>query len=457
MDTDALRALIHDDMPRVIDELSRLVRIPSIGYPGYPPENVRASAELTRDLLRGSGVEDVRLLEIDEGHPAVFGHVQGEPDATTVLLYAHHDVQPAADPHAWVTPPFEPAIRDGRLFGRGAADDKSGIVVHAAALRALAGSQRCTVKILIEGEEECSTTHLPQLVRGHADLLRAEIAVIADGGNYRTGLPTLETSVRGATSVEVRVDVLPIAQHSGSFGGPLPDAVTALSRMIASLHDDDGNITLAGLHAFDWPGAQVSEDEFREESRVFPEIRLLGTGTIADRTLSKPAINVLAFEAPRVAEAANQIVPTATAVIGLRLAPGEDGERATRILADHLTAAAPWGVHVSVRPGTPGAGYLVDPEAPASRAAKAALGEAFGSDVLEMGSGGSIPLVPMLADTFPGLQILIWGQGDHLSNYHSTDESVDLRDLERMALGEALFLRDVADVASDSPMLGWAG
>ncbi len=452
METDDLRARIHDDMPRVIDELSRLVRIPSVGYAGYEPERVRASAELTRDLLRGSGVEDAHLLEIEGGHPAVFGQLGGEPGAATVLLYAHHDVQPAAEPDAWATPPFEPTIRDGRLFGRGAADDKSGIVVHAAALRALAGSQTCTVKILVEGEEECSTEHLPQLVGGNADLLRADVAVIADGGNYRTGLPTLGTSVRGATSAEVQVDVLPIPQHSGSFGGPLPDAITALSRMIASLHDDDGNVTLDGLRAFAWSGTQVSEDEFREESRVFPEIRLLGTGTIADRTLSKPAINVLAFEAPSVSEAANQIVPRATAVIGLRLAPGEDGARATRILADHLTAAAPWGVRVSVRPGTPGEGYLVDPEAPAAHVAKAALAEAFGADVLEMGSGGSIPLVPMLADTFPGVQILIWGQGDHLSNYHSTDESVDLLDLERMALSEALFLRDVGEASSGPPM-----
>ncbi len=454
METDALRALIHDDMARVIDELSRLVRIPSVGYPGYPPEQVRASAEATRDLLRASGVEDARLLEIDGGHPAVFGQVRGDPEAATVLLYAHHDVQPAADPDSWETPPFEPAIRDGRLYGRGAADDKSGIVVHAAALRALAGSQTCTVKILVEGEEECSTEHLPQLVQGNAELLRADVAVIADGGNYRTGMPTLETSVRGATSVQVRVDVLPIAQHSGAFGGPLPDAVTALSRMIATLHDDDGNVRLAGLRAFEWAGTQVSEEDFREEAGVFPEIRLLGTGTIADRTLSKPAINVLAFEAPRVADAANQIVPTATAVIGLRLAPGDDGDRATRILADHLTGAAPWGVRVSVRLGSPGAGYLVDPRAPASRVAKRALGEAFGTEVLEVGSGGSIPLVPMLVDTFPGLQVLIWGQGDHLSNSHSVDESVDLLDLERMALSEALFLRDVADAASDAPMLG---
>ena len=444
MDTDGLAQRISDDMPRVIDELSRLVAIPSVGYPGYDPAHVRASAELTREILAEAGVTDVRLLEIEGGHPAVFGEIPGPEGSPTVLLYAHHDVQPAADPEDWMTPPFEPTARDGRLYGRGAADDKSGIVVHAAALRALAGELGCTVKVVVEGEEECSTEHLPDLVQGHGDLLRADVAVIADGGNYRTGVPTIGTSIRGSTSVEVRVDVLPIAQHSGAFGGPLPDAVMSLSRMIASLHDDEGNVAVAGLHAFEWAGTQVSEEEFREESRVFDEVQLLGSGTIADRTLSKASINVLAFESPRVVDASNQIVPSARAVIGLRLAPGEDAPKATQALVDHLRAAAPWGVRVTMTADDPGIGYLVDDSTPSYRAAKEALSEAFdGADVVEMGSGGSIPLVPMLAETFPGIQILIWGQGDHLSNYHSIDESVPLDDLERMALAEALFLRNL--------------
>ena len=272
MDTDGLAQRISDDMPRVIDELSRLVAIPSVGYPGYDPAYVRASAELTREILAEAGVTDARLLEIEGGHPAVFGEIPGPEGSPTVLLYAHHDVQPAADPEDWMTPPFEPTARDGRLYGRGTADDKSGIVVHAAALRALAGELGCTVKVVVEGEEECSTEHLPDLVQGHGDLLRADIAVIADGGNYRTGVPTIGTSIRGSTSVEVRVDVLPIAQHSGAFGGPLPDAVMSLSRMIASLHDDEGNVAVAGLHAFEWAGTQVSEEEFRDLFKMMAPI-----------------------------------------------------------------------------------------------------------------------------------------------------------------------------------------
>ncbi|MGE5226820.1 MAG: M20/M25/M40 family metallo-hydrolase [Planctomycetaceae bacterium] len=448
MDTNELRERVREDAPRIVEELGRLVAIPSIGYPGYDPSNVRASAELTAEILRGAGVGDVRLLELEGGHPAVFGEIAGPAGSSTVLLYAHHDVQPEGDASAWTSPPFEPVVRDGRLYGRGAADDKSGIAIHAAALRALGDALPCSVKVLVEGEEECTAEHLPQLVRGNADLLRADVAIVADGGNHRTGAPTIGTSVRGVTSVEVRVDVLPEAKHSGAYGGPLPDAVLALARMIAALHDDEGNVTLPGLRTFTWTGTQVSEEEFREESGVFPEVELIGTGTIADRTLSRPSINVLAFEAPRIVEAANQIVPTARAVIGLRLAPGEDGDAATRTLIEHLRSAAPWGVRVTVTPDMSGAGYLVDDTTPAYAAVKEALAEAFGEEVLEMGSGGSIPLVPMLADTLPGIQILIVGAGDHRSNYHSVDESVDLADLERMALAEALLLRNLGGQAS---------
>ena len=443
MDTDALRSAVRDGMPRTIDELSRLVTIPSIGYPGYDPANVRASAELAAQIFRDAGVPDVRLLELEGGHPAVYGEVPGPAGSPTILLYAHHDVQPAGDESAWSSPPFQPEVRAGRLYGRGAADDKSGIVVHAAALRALlaAGPLPCTVRLLVEGEEECTAEHLPQLVGGNADLLRADVAIIADGGNERTGLPTIGTSVRGSTAVEVRVDVLPIAVHSGAYGGPLPDAITALARIIASLHDERGNITLEGLHAFTWTGRPMPEDDFRDETRVFPEVQLLGEGTIADRVLAKPSVNVLAFESVDVRDAANQIVPTARAVIGLRIPPGEDPTRAQAILVDHLRAAVPWGVRATFSPGDPSPGYLVDESTPAYAVSAEALTEAFGVEAVAIGSGGSIPLVPMLADTFPGIQVLILGAGDHVSNYHSIDESVDLADLEKLALAETLLIR----------------
>jgi acetylornithine deacetylase/succinyl-diaminopimelate desuccinylase-like protein len=439
-----LHERIEGDRDRIVDELDRLVRIPSVGYEGYDPAHVRASADATADILRDAGMADARLLELDGGHPATFASIDGPAGTPTVLLYAHHDVQPAADADEWLTPPFEPEVRDGRMYGRGTADDKCGIAIHAAAVRALLadGAPPVSIAVVVEGEEECSTEHLPQLVQGHADLLRADVAIVADSGNIRTGEPTITTSIRGATAITVRVDVLPQAVHSGAYGGPLPDAVMALSRMIASLHGPGGEVAVEGLRTFAWTGADLTEQEFRDESRVFPEVRLLGSGTIAERTLTKPSINILAFEAPRVTEVANQIVPTATAVVGLRMPPGEDYAAAAERVAEHLREAAPWGVRVTVtNDEEPGAGYIVDTSSPTFAAARAALASAFGTEeVVELGSGGSIPLVPLLTDTFPGIEVLMWGAADHLSNYHSRDESVDLDEVVRMAAAEAAFL-----------------
>jgi acetylornithine deacetylase/succinyl-diaminopimelate desuccinylase-like protein len=453
MNADDLRRRVGAGMPRTVEELSALVRIPSMGYPGYDPAHVRESAEAARTILASAGVVDARLIELEGGHPAVFGQIPGPAGAPTVLLYAHHDVQPEGPADEWQSPPFEPVVRDGRLYGRGAADDKSGIAIHAAALRALGADEGAplpvTVKILIEGEEECSTEHLPALVEGHADLLHSDIAVVADGGNHRTGWPTIGTSVRGIADCRVTVSVLPTAQHSGSYGGPIPDAITALCRMIATLHDERGEVAIQGLRSGTWNGVSIDEAGFREESGVYDSITLLGSGTVADRVLAKPAVSVLGFDAPHVAESSNQIVPHASARVSLRLAPGDDPVAARDKLVAHLRDAAPWGVRVDIEADEAGHGYMVDTSTRAYAAAKDALAEAFGRDVMEIGSGGSIPIVPMLVRTFPAMAVLIWGAGDHRSNYHSLDESVDLADLERMAFAEALFMSHLGSGGAD--------
>jgi acetylornithine deacetylase/succinyl-diaminopimelate desuccinylase-like protein len=448
----ALRERIASDMPHTIAELERLVRIPSMGYPDYDPAVVRASADATRDILADAGVDNARLLELDGGHPAVFGELPGPDGAPTVLLYAHHDVQPEGPLDQWDTPPFEPVVKDGRMYGRGAADDKSGIVVHAAAIRALLadGVAPVTIKLVIEGEEECSTAHLPDLVQGHADLLQADVAVIADGGNYRTGVPTLNSSIRGVTDIVVQVRVLPRAQHSGSYGGPIPDAITALARMIASLHDDAGDVAIDGLKRFAWEGTQIPEDEFRDESGVLGSVEMIGSGTIADRVFASPAVAVLGVDAPAIAGSSNQIVPVARARVSLRLAPGDDPGSARQALVEHLRDHAPWGVEVTFEGGSgfeAGHGYLVDTSSPTSRAAMDALARAFGRHAIALGSGGSIPLVPMLTETFPGIEVLIWGAMDERSFIHSVNESVDLSEIERIALAEALFIRNLGSAA----------
>ena len=443
MNLSDLRARVAGGMPQTIADLERLVRIPSKGYEGDDPANVRASAEATRDILRDAGVADVRLLELAGGHPAVFGQVPGPDGSPTVLLYAHHDVQPEGPLDQWDSPPFEPELRDGRLFGRGAADDKSGVVIHAAALRAFGGDVPVTVKLLIEGEEECSTAHLPELVRGNADLIRADVAVIADSGNYRTGVPTITSSIRGVTDCVVQVRVLDQAQHSGSYGGPIPDALTALARIISKLHDDDGNVAIPGLHRFEWQGADYPEEDFRSEAGTVAGLRTIGSGSIADLVWAGPAVSVLGIDAPAIHGSSNQIVPVARARVSLRLAPGDDAVEATTTLVTFLRDAAPWGVEVTIEGGAfdAGQGYIVDTSAPALHAARDALAESYGVDVLETGSGGSIPLVPMLADTFPGIDVLMWGAMDERSNIHSVNESVDLTEIEHMAVAEALFIQ----------------
>jgi acetylornithine deacetylase/succinyl-diaminopimelate desuccinylase-like protein len=455
MDEQSIRERIAEDMPRTIAALERLVRLPSRGYADYDPAEVRASAEATRDVLRDAGVDDARLLELEGGHPAIFGHVPGPDGAPTILLYAHHDVQPEGPVDQWDSPPFEPVLKDGRLYGRGAADDKSGIVVHAAAIHALLsdGPPPVTVKVIVEGEEECSTEHLPELVEGNAELLRADVAVIADGGNYRTGVPTLNTSIRGVTDVVVQVRVLPTAQHSGSYGGPVPDAISALARIIATLHDDAGDVTIEGLKRFAWEGEPIPEDEFREESGVLDSVGLTGSGEIADRLFTGPAVAVLGIDAPAIAGSSNQIVPVARARVSLRVAPGDDPFAAREALIEHLRTHAPWGVEVTFdldTGGSTGHGHLLDTSTPGARAALDALGRAYGRDAIEMGSGGSIPLVPMLARTFPGIEILIWGAMDERSAIHSVNESVDVSEIERIALAEALFLQTLGRVDANT-------
>jgi acetylornithine deacetylase/succinyl-diaminopimelate desuccinylase-like protein len=445
MNAEELRAAISDGMPRSVDELSRLVRIPSIAFPDYDAAPVRDSAEATAEILEAAGFGGVRLIELPDGvdHPAVFGEVRGPAGSPTVLLYAHHDVQPEGPTEEWTGSPFEPEVRDGRLFGRGSSDDKCGIVIHAAALRAWGGTPPLTVKVIIEGEEEASTAHLPFLIEGHRDLLAADVVGVADGGNWRTGIPTLETSIRGVVDCRVTVRVLDIAVHSGSFGGAIPDALSALSRILATLHDDEGNVAIDGLMSSSWDGIQMSEEELREEAPVRPGVRLIGSGTIAERLWSKPAVSVLGVDAPRVREASNQLVPVATAKVSLRIPPVEDPPKARALLARHLADHAPWGVEVSVDEGDAGQGLRLPSDGPAFAAMRRAMQNAYGRETVESGSGGSVPLVPILSRTFPDAEILMYGASDEKSQYHSTDESVDLGDFERTALAEALLFAEL--------------
>jgi acetylornithine deacetylase/succinyl-diaminopimelate desuccinylase-like protein len=375
----------------------------------------------------------------------VLGAPPAQPGAPTVLLYAHYDVQPAGPEEAWTSKPFEPTERDGRLYGRGAADDKSGVVMHAGALFALGEDCPVGVKVLIEGQEECGDGGVEEFVKANAELLKADVIVISDVGNYALGVPTLTTSLRGMAALDVKVETLEGAVHSGMFGGPAPDSLIALCRMVATLHDDTGDVAVKGLVTMEYDGAHYDVTAYRTDAGVLPGVGLIGSGSIGQRLYGKPSINVIGIDAPVVDGAANALIPKARARISVRLAPGQEPADAQKAVKDHLKAAAPWNVRVKVTPGSVGQGFLARTDGPAFAAAAAAMATAYGKDVVHYGEGGSIPLVSAFLGAFPDAEMILWGTEEPQCKIHAPNESVDLGELERCTLAEALFIAAMAE------------
>ncbi len=446
---EGIRRRVALDQPRVRDELERLVRIPSVSAPGFDPSHVRASADATAEALEQAGCAGVRLLETDGAHPAVFGEVPGRDDdgegVPTVLLYAHHDVQPPGRDEDWGTPPFEPAERGGRLYGRGTSDDKSGIVMHTAAIRAHGAHPPVNVKVVVEGEEEIGSEHLAEFLRAYGDLLAADVLVLADSGNWKLGVPALTTSLRGLVDCTVEVRTLTHAVHSGAFGGPAPDALTCLARVLAALHDERGNVAVPGLVSGPPPDLDQDEAEFRATAGVLPGVRLIGEGSITERTWMRPSVSVLGIDAPSIRESSNQLVPVARARVSLRLAPGQDPAKALDALGSHLEASAPWGAQVRVTDGSEAQPFDIPATGPAHRAALQALRGAWGTDAVAMGTGGTIPLVAAFSAAYPDAALLLTGAADPDCRAHGENESVDLRELGRSCLAEALLLSYLAE------------
>jgi len=444
MKASALPSRVAELMPQLRADLERLVRLPSVAFAGYPEAPLRQAAATVADLLREAGVPRVELLEIPGGPPVVCAARPAAPGAPTVLLYAHYDVQPADDASAWKSPPIQPTQHAGRLYGRGAADDKSGIVMHTGALQALGADCPVGVKVLIEGQEETGLGSLDELVLRHPDLVAADAIVIADSGNRGLGVPTLTTSLRGMVALDLAVETLAGPVHSGSFGGAAPDGLVALCRIIATLHDEAGNVAVKGLDQIEYVGAGYEASAYRTHAGVLPGVGLIGSGSIADRLFAGPSINVIGIDAPAMDGALNALVPRARARVSVRLAPGQDPAEALRFVTRHLHAAAPWGARVTVTPNGAGKGFLARTDGPAYAAAADALRAAFGRDVVQLGQGGSIPLVAALERAAPGAEIILWGAEEPLCKIHAPDESVDLGELQRMVLAEALFLAALA-------------
>ncbi|XVV13694.1 dipeptidase [Actinoplanes sp. CA-131856] len=441
-----LRAAVAREMPRVRADLERLVRIPSIAFDGFDHAQVDRSAEAVAELLRGCGL-DTKVVR-SGGRPAVIGRRAAPPGAPTVMLYAHHDVQPAGDPTLWTDgDPFEPQERDGRLYGRGTADDKSGIMAHVAALRACGDDLPVGVVVFVEGEEEYGSQSLRGILRDHLDDLRADVIVIADSTNWDIGVPALTTSLRGEVNCFVEVRTLRSAVHSGIYGGPAPDALTVLSRLIATLHDADGSPAVDGLGGSDHTTLDYPEERFRRQAGVLDGVHLIGSGSVAARNWTKPSISVLGIDAPPTGAAPNALVPVAKAKIGVRVAPGDDAGAAWLAIKAHLEKHVPWGAQVTVTLELTGEPTALDATGPFFDAARAALREAWdGTEPVDMGLGGSIPFIADFRDLLPGAAIMVTGAEDPYSRTHSPDESLDLSEFARICLGEALMLHHLGGV-----------
>jgi acetylornithine deacetylase/succinyl-diaminopimelate desuccinylase-like protein len=430
---------VRDVLPSVRRDLEDLVRIESVWADPARRSEVQRSAQAVANLLAAAGFDDVEIVA-EGGGPAVIARYPAPPGAPTVLLYAHHDVQPEGDHSQWASPPFEPTERDGRLYGRGTADDKAGIATHLAAFRAHGGKPPVGVTVFVEGEEESGSPSLGRLLDAHRDKLAADVIVLADSGNWSTDVPALTVSLRGLADCVVEVATLDHGLHSGMWGGVVPDALMVLTRLLASLHDDDGNVAVAGLHESAAANIDYSPQQVREETGLLDGVREIGSGSVTRRLWAKPAITVIGIDTTPVARSSNTLIPRARAKISMRVAPGGDAKAHLDVLTRHLESHAPWGARVTVAPGDIGQPYAIDATGPTYDAVRGAFREAWGTDPVDLGQGGSIPFIATFAEAFPEAKILVTGVEDPATQAHSVNESLDLGVLERAATAEALLL-----------------
>jgi cysteinylglycine-S-conjugate dipeptidase len=444
MTPDQIRASVREVMPSVRSDLEALVRIPSVSADPARKDDVRRSAEATAELFRREGFDDVQILSVAGGAPAVLAHRPAPDGAPTVLLYAHHDVQPTGDVAEWDSEPFEPTERGDRLYGRGTADDKAGIAAHLAAIRALGADLPVGVTLLVEGEEEVGSPTLHAFLEEHHDALAADVIVIADSGNWDIGVPALTTSLRGLVDGIVEVRTLQHGVHSGMWGGVVPDAVTAMVHLLATLHDDRGNVAVEGLHSGPAAAVEYPMDRLRAESGLADGVELIGEGSVVERLWTKPALAIIGFDATRTVDASNTLIPSARAKISLRIAPGEDAQHAAECLRRHLEQHAPWGAQVTWTPGETGQPTRIEAVGPVYDAARAAFKEAWdGVDPVDMGVGGSIPFIAAFNEAFPDAAVLVTGVEDPDTRAHGVNEGLHLGEFERVCLAEALLLADL--------------
>ncbi|NUP44704.1 MAG: M20/M25/M40 family metallo-hydrolase [Streptomyces sp.] len=439
-----LSSTVDGLMDGLTADLARLAEIPSIAFPGYPRSEVERAHDLVVELLRDAGAGRIERLDLPGTAPVVFAEVPPPaPDAPTVLLYGHYDVQPPGDESLWLSPPFTPTPVEGGLRARGIADDKSNVIAHIGVLRAYGGRPPTGLKIVLEGQEEYGSAFddYPPTDPGR---FACDAVVVADTGNLRPGTPTLTTGLRGVAEVVVEVRTLAEARHSGGYGGAAPDALLALLRALAGLHDENGDVAVPGLRRDEWQGASYTEQEFRELATAADGMPLIGTGSLGERLWSGPAITVIGLDAPAVDGAASAVVPYARAKLNLRVHPRQDPRQAAGALVRHLREHRPYGIELTVTPSDAGPGFEAATGGPAYRAARAALREAWGGEPQFAANGGSIPLVNGLARAVPDAEVLLFGAQDGMCNLHAPNERVLFSELRGAVIAEAAFLREYA-------------
>ncbi|MBO0841939.1 MAG: dipeptidase [Nocardioides sp.] len=442
LSTDDIKAKVSELFPAIRKDLEDLVRIQSVSAdPSRHPE-VEKSAKRTAELFTAEGFEVEIVRAADGAPPAVIGEKKGPEGAPTVLLYAHHDVQPENDHADWDSPPFEPTARGDRLFGRGAADDKAGIAAHVGAVRALGDELPVTVRLFIEGEEEVASATLPDLLAKYQDRLEADVIVIADSGNWDIGVPAITTSLRGLIRVDVELRTLNHAVHSGMWGGLAPDAIMALIRLLDTLWNEDGSPAVEGLTSTHAADVEYPEERLRAESGAIEGLEWIGSGPIVERMWTQPAITVTGLDAPKVDGASNTLTPSARAKVTIRLAPGDSGENAIRALQAHLEKHVPWGAKLTTTVVDTGEPIALDATGPAYDAARAAFTEAWdGTAPIDMGTGGSIPFIAEFLEAFPQASILCTGVEDPDTRAHGANEGLHLGEFQRVVVAEALLLQ----------------
>ena len=415
----------------IIKLLSEMVEIRSISSDKNHRDDVDASAHFVQNLFADLGL-NTQVIKVAGGMPAVVAHTEIDPSKKTVLLYAHHDVQPVGDLSMWNTEPFNPVLKEGRLYGRGSGDNKAGVVVHYNVVKKLLEDLPVNIRIFIEGEEEIGSPTMSDFIEQNREALEADVIVIADSANVKIGVPTITTTLRGLVDgfVEVNQPMRPV--HSGMGGGIVPDAFMVLSKIIASFHDDKGNLQIEGLTPTDMNVEELDES-YTKKMLGSEEINLFDAESISKRLWLEPALDVLAIDAPPVKEAVNLVIPKATAKISLRLPPTEDPEHAMKMLEEHVMNNIPWNASVKFIPNSKGSWVVADPNKPFTTELVNSFNSIWENETAYIGVGGSIPFANDFVREFPNAELVLVGAADEeLGNAHAPNESVQIDHIEML-------------------------